>query len=106
MLKGDILFLHRDWDSCFADAHRAIDDCLIGKPVAVGSRSNLDIFAKERNEVKLINDNSGAFVTPVFDSKKSKSFRDRFVDIIDGKEKIRGIVITSTYEARDRKSVV
>lgn len=100
MLKGDILFLHLDLDSFFASAHRAIDDSLIGKPVAVGSRSNLDIFAKERNEVKLINDNSGAFVTPVFDSKKSKSFRDRFVDIIEGKEKIRGIVITSTYEAR------
>lgn len=98
--KGVEVFLHLDLDSFFASAHRAIDDSLIGIPLAVGSRSNLEIFAKERNHIKLINHNSGAFVTPVFDSKRSITFRDRFVDTIDGKEKIRGIVVTSTYEAR------
>jgi DNA polymerase-4 len=47
-----------------------------------------------------MNDNSGAFVTPVFYSDKKKTFENYFVDIIDGRRKIRGIVTTASYEAR------
>lgn len=47
-----------------------------------------------------MNDNSGAFVTPVFYSNKKKDFQTHFIDTIDGKEKIRGIVTTASYEAR------
>jgi DNA polymerase-4 len=47
-----------------------------------------------------MNDNSGAFVTPVFYSDKKKTFESHFIDKIDGRDKIRGIITTSSYEAR------
>ena len=79
--------------------------------MAVGSRSNLEIFNKKRTNIRLMNDNSGAFVTPVFYSDKhpkgissqaqgKKTFESYFVDKIEGRDKIRGIITTSSYEAR------
>ena len=68
--------------------------------MAVGSRSNLEIFNKKRTNIRLMNDNSGAFVTPVFYSDKKKTFENHFIDKIDGRDKIRGIITTSSYEAR------
>lgn len=100
-LKGKLMFLHIDIDCFFVSAHRSIDHTLKNKTVAVGSRSNLDIFEKQRNHTRLINKNSGAFVTPVFHSIRDNDFRSRFVDNIKGKDKIRGIVVTSSYEARE-----
>jgi len=102
------LFLHIDIDSFFASAERSVNDALKGIPIAVGSRSNLEIFNKKRTHIKLMNDNSGAFVTPVFYSDKKmksrrnedKTFESYFVDEIDGRKKIRGIVTTASYEAR------
>jgi DNA polymerase-4 len=47
-----------------------------------------------------MNDNSGAFVTPVFYSDKKKTFESYFVDETEGRKKIRGIVTTASYEAR------
>jgi len=94
------LFLHIDIDSFFASAERSVDSSLKGIPMAVGSRSNLEIFNKKRTHIKLMNDNSGAFVTPVFYSDKKKTFDSYFVDKINGKEKIRGIITTASYEAR------
>ena len=47
-----------------------------------------------------MNENSGAFVTPVFYSDKKKTFKNHFIDKIDGRDKIRGIITTSSYEAR------
>jgi DNA polymerase-4 len=57
-----------------------------------------------------MNDNSGAFVAPVFYSdkkiqsrrKEDKTFESYFVDEIEGRKKIRGIVTTASYEARLR----
>jgi len=94
------MFLHIDIDSFFASAERSQDSSLKGIPIAVGSRSNLEIFNKKRTHIKLLNNNSGAFVTPVFYSDKKKTFESFFVDTIDGREKIRGIVTTASYEAR------
>jgi len=59
-----------------------------------------------------MNDNSGAFVTPVFYNDKhpkgissqaqgKKTFESYFVDEIEGRKKIRGIVTTASYEARE-----
>jgi len=106
--KVDGLFLHIDIDSFFASAERSVDHRLKGIPIAVGSRSNLEIFNKKRTHIKLMNDNSGAFVTPVFYSDKKmksrrneeKTFESYFVDEIEGRKKIRGIVTTASYEAR------
>ena len=94
------MFLHIDIDCFFASAQRSIDSSLKNIPIAVGSRSNLEIFNKKRTNIRLINNNSGAFVTPVFYSNKKKSFESVFVDNINGVRKIRGIVTTSSYEAR------
>ena len=95
------MYLHIDIDSFFASAERSINPKLNNIPIAVGSRSNLEIFNKTRTNIKLMNENSGAFVTPVFYSDKKKTFESVFVDNINGKRKIRGIVTTSSYEARE-----
>lgn len=94
------MFFHIDIDSFFASAERTINPNLNGRPIAVGGRSNLEIFNKERTNIKLMNDNSGAFVSPVFYSEKEKTFQSFFVDQINGRDKIRGIITTASYEAR------
>ena len=94
------MFLHIDIDSFFASAERSVDASLKGIPMAVGSRSNLEIFNKKRTNIKLMDDNSGAFVAPVFYSGKKRTFQTSFVEEIDGKKKIRGIITTASYEAR------
>ena len=94
------MFLHIDIDSFFASAERTLDSTLKGIPMAVGSRSNLEIFNKKRTNIRLMNSNSGAFVTPVFYSDKKRTFENHFIDKIDGRDKIRGIITTSSYEAR------
>jgi DNA polymerase-4 len=94
------MFLHIDIDSFFASAERSVNSKLKEIPMCVGSRSNLEIFNKKRTLIKLMNENSGAFVAPVFYSDKKKTFENYFVDEIDGQKKIRGIVTTASYEAR------
>lgn len=94
------MFIHIDIDSFFASAERILDSSLKGIPMAVGSRSNLEIFDRQRTNIRLMNDNSGAFVAPVFYSDKEKNFKTYFVDTIEGREKIRGIITTASYEAR------
>ncbi|SFZ97394.1 DNA polymerase IV [hydrothermal vent metagenome] len=94
------MFLHIDIDCFFASAERSVDESLKYKPIAVGSRSNLEIFNSKRTNIKLMNNNSGAFVAPVFYSSKKKSFESVFIDHINGEDKIRGIITTASYEAR------
>jgi DNA polymerase-4 len=94
------MFLHIDIDSFFVSAERSQDPSLKGIPAAVGGRSNLEIFSRKRQHIRLMNENAGAFVTPVFYSDHQKTFREKFVDTVDGRDKIRGIVTTSSYEAR------
>ena len=94
------MFLHIDIDSFFASAERSVDPSLKQIPMAVGSRSNLEIFNRKRSNIRLMNENSGAFVTPVFYSDKKKTFENTFIDHVDGREKIRGIITTASYEAR------
>jgi len=60
------MFIHIDIDSFFVSAERAVNPSLKGKPVAVGGRSNLEIFSRKRTHIRLMDDNSGAFVAPVF----------------------------------------
>jgi DNA polymerase-4 len=94
------MFLHIDIDSFFVSAHRSVNPEYKGIAVAVGGRSNLEIFNKRRTNIRLINNNSGAFVTPVFYSDREKTFENVFVDKDGERRKIRGIVTTSSYEAR------
>ena len=94
------MFLHIDIDSFFASAERTVNPSLKHIAMAVGSRSNLEIFNKKRTNIRLMNENSGAFVTPVFYSDQKKSFESVFIDNIHGEKKIRGIITTASYEAR------
>jgi len=94
------VFVHIDIDSFFASAERTLNEKLNNIPMAVGSRSNLEIFNKKRTNIRLMNENAGAFVTPVFYSDQKKTFENYFVDTIEGRKKIRGIITTASYEAR------
>jgi len=90
------MFLHLDLDCFFVSAHRIIDESLKDIPVAVGGRSNLNIFSTKK-EVRKISQSSGAFVSTILTNEGQKSFKDYFVD---ENGKIRGIITTSSYEAR------
>ena len=90
------MFIHLDLDCFFVSAHRTIDDSLLNIPVAVGGRSNLNIFSSKK-EIRNISSNRGAFVSTILTNEGEKSFRDYFVD---ENGKIRGIITTSSYEAR------
>jgi len=94
------MFLHIDIDAFFASAEASVDRSLRGIPMAVGSRSNLEIFDVKRSRIRLMNDNSGAFVAPVFYSDREKSFESYFVEEKAGERKIRGIITSASYEAR------
>jgi len=94
------MFLHIDIDAFFASAECAADPFLAGKPMAVGSRSNLEIFDPHRRKIRLMNENSGAFVAPVFYTERRRSFEEYFVDEIGAERKIRGIITSASYEAR------
>ncbi len=95
------MFLHIDMDSFFISAERSRNHTLRGLPAAVGSRSNLEIFDRDRRGYRLMDRNSGAFVTPVWHNGSKREFESYFIDNIDGRRKIRGIITTASYEARD-----
>ena len=90
------MFIHLDLDCFFVSAHRIVDKSLEGIPVAVGGRSNLNIFSSKK-EIRKISSSEGAFVGTILTNEGKRSFKDYFVDE-DGR--IRGIVTTSSYEAR------
>ncbi|WP_353661392.1 DNA polymerase IV [Hydrogenimonas sp. SS33] len=90
------MIIHLDLDCFFASCERLRDPSLEGKPVAVGGRGDPFIFARaSRRNIDVTLENSGAFVPTLFYDAGS-GFRDYFVE----GEKIRGIIITSSYEAR------
>jgi DNA polymerase-4 len=95
------MIVHLDLDTFFVSAHRIYDDSLLNRPVAVGGRSNLSIFDRKQKGIKLYNTNQGAFVNPVFYNNHKRDFEDFFIDRDkNGKKRVRGIVVTSSYEAR------
>ncbi len=88
--------MHLDLDCFFVSAHRTLDKTLEGIPVAVGGRSNLSIFSNEKKN-RNISSNSGAFVGNILTNEANRSFENYFTN---GDGIVRGIVTTSSYEAR------
>ena len=89
------MILHLDLDCFFASAERTKDFSLIGKPLIVGGRGDPFIFdRKPAKNKKLIQLNQGAFVPSLFHAEHDP--KHYFFE----NDKIRGIVITASYEAR------
>jgi len=91
--------IHIDLDCFFVSAERTLDPSLSGKPVGVGGRSDQHIFSKKNTRQTMSLANNGAFVMSFFQDSPSSGHNDldKFVDP-DGR--VRGILTTSSYEAR------
>jgi DNA polymerase-4 len=88
--------LHIDIDCFFVSAHRIGNPQLNNIPVAVGGRSNLSIFDK-KNSGNSISKIKGAFTSSILSNTRNLSFEEYFMD---ENKRIRGIITTSSYEAR------
>jgi DNA polymerase-4 len=90
--------IHIDIDCFFVSAARINDPSLERKPVAIGGRSDTKIFNKEAKNQTVNFENSGSFVPTFYKAyDKSDDDIDAFKDE-DGR--VRGILTTSSYEAR------
>ncbi|NPA11077.1 MAG: DNA polymerase IV [Epsilonproteobacteria bacterium] len=84
--------LHLDLDSFFVSAHRVEDKSLLNIPAAVVKRNDTEIFT---SKAKVLNLNRGAFTGDLVLSTKKL---DKSYYMENGK--IRGIVVSASYEAR------
>lgn len=90
------MFFHLDLDAFYVAAEQIKDRALKGKPIAIGGRSDPFIFSKTPSNRNIEFQNSGAFVSALFTSAHHENLPEYFQE----EEKIRGIVTTSSYEAR------
>ena len=90
------MFIHIDLDCYFVSAHRTLDKSLHNIPVAVGGKSNVDIFSHTRVK-RTMATNRASFSSKILDSEDKNSSNDYFVD---ENNKIRGIITSASYEAR------
>lgn len=90
------MILHIDIDCFFVSAHRIGNPALQNIPLAVGGRSNLSIFDRKKQKRALSNI-AGAFTSSILSSNDGMTFEQYFKDK-DGR--VRGIITTSSYEAR------
>lgn len=89
--------IHIDIDCFFVSAIRINDPSLEGRPVAIGGRSDTQIFTKEAKKQSVNLENSGSFVSTFYKTYEESDDIDAFKDK-DGR--VRGILTTSSYEAR------
>lgn len=90
--------IHIDIDCFFVSAARIKEPCLEGKPVAIGGRSDTKIFNKDAKKQTVNFENSGSFVPTFY-----KAYEEQDDDIAAFKDddgRVRGILTTSSYEAR------
>ena len=88
--------LHIDIDCFFVSAHRINNPQYEYIPLAVGGRSNLSIFEVKKS-TRTMSQVDGAFTSSILSSNDDKTFEDYYVD---PDKRIRGIITTSSYEAR------
>jgi DNA polymerase-4 len=86
--------IHLDLDSFFVSAHRIEDKTLLNKPVVVVKRNDREIFKNQKTKYYTMNE--GAFTGDLIvgDEEYDKSY---FLE----NGKVRGIVVTASYEARE-----
>lgn len=90
--------IHIDADCFFASAARIVSPELEHKPIAIGGRSDTKIFSKDAKNQTVNFENSGSFVPSFYKAYEPK---DDDIDAFkDDDGKIRGILTTSSYEAR------
>ena len=91
------MILHLDLDCFFAAAHRINNIQLHNIPIAVGSKSDIAIFDNKKT-TRHLSQIEGAFTSSLVSSNNDKTFEEYFLD----KDKnIKGIITTSSYEARN-----
>jgi len=90
------MILHIDIDCFFVSAHRINNPSYSNIPLAVGGRSNLSIFERKKQKRQMTKI-EGAFTSSILSSNGNKTFEEYFKDD-DGR--VRGIITTSSYEAR------
>ncbi|MDD2790189.1 MAG: DNA polymerase IV [Sulfurimonas sp.] len=90
--------IHIDIDCFFVSAARIIDPSLEHKAVAIGGRSDTKIFNKEAKYQSVNLQNAGSFVPIFYKTYEEKD--DQLSGFKDEDGRIRGILTTSSYEAR------
>jgi len=88
--------LHIDIDCFFVSAHRINNPQYHNIPLAVGGRSNLSIFETDKKQ-RVSSQISGAFTSSILSPTSNMSFEEYF---LDEQKRPRGIITTSSYEAR------
>ena len=90
--------IHIDIDCFFASAARIVDSSLENKAMAIGGRSDTKIFSKEATLQTVNFKNTGSFVPTFYKTYETK---DDDIDAFKDEDgRIRGILTTSSYEAR------
>ena len=92
--------IHIDLDCFFVSAERTLDPSLLGKPVGIGGRGDTKIFSHEKSRQFLSLKNSGSFVPAYFFEHQSSKENDLNA-FIDADGRVRGMLTTTSYEARD-----
>ncbi|WP_457748777.1 Y-family DNA polymerase [Sulfurimonas sp.] len=90
--------IHIDIDCFFVSAARIVAPELEHKAVAIGGRSDTKIFTKETKNQTVNFENNGSFVPTFYKAYESKD--DDLANFKDANGRIRGILTTSSYEAR------
>lgn len=90
--------IHIDIDCFFVSAARIKEPSLEGKPVAIGGRSDTKIFNKDAKKQTVNFENSGSFVPTFYKAYEEKD--DDIASFTDEDGRVRGILTTSSYEAR------
>ena len=90
--------IHIDIDCFFVSATRITNPSLEGKAVAIGGRNDTKIFSKDTKKQTVNFENSGSFVPTFY--KAYEKCDDDLDAFKDESGKIRGILTTSSYEAR------
>jgi len=91
------LKIHIDIDCFFVSAARISNPSLEHKPVAIGGRSDTKIFTKDAKKQTVNFENSGSFVPTFYKAYEESDDIDAFKD---EEGRVRGILTTSSYEAR------